>query len=413
MKKEFIGYYNPTEKEINDAWKNGAFAFDTNTLLNLYRYTELTRKDFLSSLKTVKERLFLPHQAALEFHSNRLGVIDGIEYAYSNLQKVFEENFEKILIPQINSFKKHPSIIIENISKLHSEFLKKLATELDKQKKNHPDFKTKDEVLDRLTELFENSTGKEFSKEELKKIFIEGKERYSENIPPGFKDLANKQKKGERHIYGDLIIWKELINYSKKEKKPLIFVTDDRKEDWWTIENGKTIRPREELIKEFFDLTGIRILIYNADHFLQYAKEKKLVPKLNDNTIKEVKEIRVSDEKLYSNINEFATYKSALAEKIFAKHSDLYKSSLVEQIAANQSNLYKPSLAEQFLVNQSNLYKPSLAEQILAHQSNLYKPSTAEQILAHQYKIDESESSLKGNQSLNNSKEEKIEDSEG
>src|ERR1700740_766159 len=172
MKKEFIGYYTPTEREINDAWKNGTFAFDTNSLLNLYRYSESTRKDFLSSLKTLKEKLFLPHQTALEFHSNRLGVIDGIEYAYSNLQKVFEENFEKILVPQINGFKKHPSIIIENISKLHSEFLKKMSVELDKQKKNHPDFKTKDEVLDQLTDLFEKSTGKEFSKEEIKKIFI-------------------------------------------------------------------------------------------------------------------------------------------------------------------------------------------------------------------------------------------------
>ena len=75
IKKEFIGYYNPTEKEINDAWNKGTFAFDTNTLLNLYRYTELTRKDFLSALKTIKGKLFLPHQAALEFHSNRVSVI--------------------------------------------------------------------------------------------------------------------------------------------------------------------------------------------------------------------------------------------------------------------------------------------------------------------------------------------------
>ena len=60
MKKEFIGFYDPTEKEINDAWTKGIFTFDANTLLNLYRYTELTRKDFLSALKTKKTNcLFL------------------------------------------------------------------------------------------------------------------------------------------------------------------------------------------------------------------------------------------------------------------------------------------------------------------------------------------------------------------
>ncbi len=177
MKKEFIGFYDPTEKEINDAWSKGTFAFDTNTLLNLYRYTDLTRKDFLTALKTIKDKLFLPHQAALEFHSNRVGIIEGIGYSYSNLYKVFENNFEKNLESQINQFKKHPSIVIDNISKLHSEFLKKISTELEKQKKTHPDFKTKDEVLEQLTDLFENATGKEFSKDEMKKIFIEGKDR--------------------------------------------------------------------------------------------------------------------------------------------------------------------------------------------------------------------------------------------
>ncbi|MGE0569017.1 MAG: PIN-like domain-containing protein, partial [Bacteroidia bacterium] len=198
-------------------------------------------------------------------------------------------------------FRSHPVISIESINKLHRDFLKKLSTELEKQKKLHPDFKSKDEVLGKLTELFEYSTGKEFTKEELKKIYSEGKDRYAECIPPGYKDLENKKKKGDRHIYGDLIIWKELISRTKKEKKPIILVTDDRKEDWWTIENGKTIRPREELIKEFFDLTGIRILIYNADNFLHFAKEKRLVPKIKEATINEVKQIRLSDE----NLNEY------------------------------------------------------------------------------------------------------------
>jgi hypothetical protein len=360
MKKEFIGFYNPTEIEISEAWSNGTFAFDANTLLNIYRYTELTRKDFLSALKTIKDKLFLPHQTALEFHSNRIGVIEGIGFSYLNLYKLFEVNFEKNLEPQINQFKKHPSIIIDNINKLHSEFLKKVSTELEKQKKNHPDFKTKDEVLEQLTELFENVIGKEFSKEELTKIFIEGKDRYAESTPPGFKDLENKRKKGDRHVYGDLIIWKELINFSKKGKKPLIFVTDDRKEDWWTIENGKTIRPREELIKEFFDLTGIRILIYNAENFLQFAKEKKLVPQLKDKTIKEVKDVRISDENIYTvkdilNSNSYQINKPISISDLLGSQSYQVNSGInINDILGNQSyQISKPISVSDLLGTQS------------------------------------------------------------
>lgn len=308
MKNEFIGYYSPTDKEIKDTWTNGVFAFDANTLLNLYRYTESTRNDFLNALKSIKGKLFIPYQAALEYHNNRLSVIDGIEYSYSVIYELFENNFKKHIESQILQFKKHPAINVDGLLQIHSDFLKKIGKELEKQKEKHPDFKTADNVLEGLTELFENALGQDFSRTELKKIYEEGKLRYEENIPPGYKDLDNKRKKGDRHIYGDLIIWKELITFTKKENKPLIFVTDDRKEDWWTIENGKTIRPREELIKEFYDLTGIRILIYNADNFLYYAKKKQLVPKIKEDTLKEVKEIRVSDEKTYASLNDLANY---------------------------------------------------------------------------------------------------------
>jgi hypothetical protein len=304
MKKKFIGFYNPTKDEIEEAWNKGIFAFDANTLLNLYRYTDNTRTDFLNALKTIKDKLFLPFQAAYEYQNNRLEVIESIENSYEELYDIFPENFEKHLVSQINKYKKHPSILTEKIIKLHGEFLANLTKELNKQKTKHPDFRTKDDVLDELTDLFDNSVGEEFSKEDLLKIYKEGETRYLNEVPPGYKDLSNKKGKGQRHIYGDLIIWKELINNTKNKKQPLIFITDDRKEDWWTIQKGKTIRPREELIKEFFDITGIRILIYNADNFLLFAKEKGLLPKLKDETIEEVKDIRVSDEKHYKNINE-------------------------------------------------------------------------------------------------------------
>lgn len=111
----------------------------------------------------------------------------------------------------------------------------------------------------------------------------------------GIKMLLQKKDKGNKAIYGDLIIWKEIINYASAEKKPIIFVTDDRKEDWWRIENGETIGPREELIQEFFELTANRILIYNPEFFLKYAKERGLVKDIKQDSINEVEEMRKAD----------------------------------------------------------------------------------------------------------------------
>lgn len=326
MKEEFFGFYEPTEKEIDKSWNEGTFIFDANALLNLYRYSTSTRNDFISALNKLKDRVFMPYQVGHEFHSNRTIVIETLNNSYNSLLNGIKELFEKSIKSHLNQFKRHPSIDIDSINKLLDEFIKKLAGELEKQKKNHPDFLVTDNVLENLTDIYKNKVGKQFSKDDLKKIFSEGKDRYEQQIPPGYKDLENKRKKGEQHIYGDLIIWKEIINYTIKEKKNVILVTDDRKEDWWTIDNGRTIRPREELIKEFFDLTKTRILIYNADNFLHYAKERKVVTKIKETSIKEVKEIRKTDETVIS-LGEMLSKGTPLSEylKTYDKLSEISK----------------------------------------------------------------------------------------
>jgi len=381
MKKKFIGFFNPTKEEIDDAWSNGIFAFDANSLLNLYRYTDNTRTDFLGALQTIKDKLFLPYQAAYEYHNNRLEVIEGVKNAYENLYNIFHENFDKNLKNQINQYRKHPSILVEKIIKLHNDFLENLSKELNKQKTKHPDFKTKDAVLDELTNLFDSSVGEEFSKEDLLKIYKEGEARYSNEIPPGYKDLANKQKKGQRHIYGDLIIWKELLNYTKNKKQPLIFITDDRKEDWWTIQKGKTVRPREELIKEFFDITGIRILIYNADNFLSFAKDKGLLPKLKDETIEEVKDIRVSDEKYYTNLSDILSTQTLASKNI----SDLLN-----------AHAYNPISISDMLSTQT-LVSKSISDML---NSQTYKPINISEIINSQKLASKSISDMLSSQAL-------------
>lgn len=356
MKKEFIGFYNPTQEETDKSWNEGVFCFDANSILNLYRYSEETRNDFITALKSIKERIFLPYQAAFEFHNNRLGVISGTKSAYKKIEETYKENFEVQITKFLNGFKRHPALKLDSIQKLNDDFLTKISRELEKQEKTHPDFDSDDSILDSITELFENHIGEDASKAELIKIYDEGEKRYADKVPPGYMDLTDKKDKGKRNIYGDLIIWKELIEYTKKERKPIIFVTDDRKEDWWTIEKGKTIRPREELIKEFYDLTGIRILIYNADSFLHFAKEKNLISEIKEKSLQEIKDIRVSDEKTNSII-EF----KKLSPKIYRK-SSLYRTSAptpIEMLSNEEksklhtkiaSDIYKILKSDNFMI---------------------------------------------------------------
>ena len=88
MKSQFPGYYRPTQAEFKELWNDCIFILDTNVLLNLYRYDEATRNDFLVTLEYVKDRLWIPHQVALEYQENRNQVIKSEEKRLNDIEIV-------------------------------------------------------------------------------------------------------------------------------------------------------------------------------------------------------------------------------------------------------------------------------------------------------------------------------------
>lgn len=335
MKDQFIGFYELKPGEVDEIWESGIFIFDANSLLNLYRYSSQTSNDFLQILNKLKDQLFLPHQVGYEFHNNRHIVIDTINNSYELLLNEFNKEIDNAFDKILNKHTKHPIIKINELKKTKEKFLNEFKGELLNQKKSHVDYFKNDSILDQLTNLFENKVGSEFSDEELEVIYSEGSGRYIKKIPPGYKD-TDKKNNGDRHLYGDLIIWKQIINFSKQEKKAIIFITDDRKEDWWQIEHGKTIRPRQELIFEFFKETGIRILIYNADKFMKYAKDKKVVKEIKQKSIKEIMDIRIDDVAYLSNYEILNSQSQAIYIK--SLESEVYK--LNKNLGIIDANIY-------------------------------------------------------------------------
>ena len=51
MKSLFKGFYQLTEEEFKSLWENSLFIFDTNVLLNLYRYQSSTRDALLKVME--------------------------------------------------------------------------------------------------------------------------------------------------------------------------------------------------------------------------------------------------------------------------------------------------------------------------------------------------------------------------
>lgn len=67
MKGMFPQYEERTVEEFKSAWKDGLFVFDTNVLLNFYRYQTATRKELIDILHQLPNRIWIPHHVGLEF----------------------------------------------------------------------------------------------------------------------------------------------------------------------------------------------------------------------------------------------------------------------------------------------------------------------------------------------------------
>ncbi len=226
MRNLFPGYYQPTEQEFTTLWEKCIFSFDTNVLLHIYRYIPKTRNIFFDILDQLKERIWIPHHVAFEYQKERFSVISHQLRAYDEIQKTLDKSLQNLKI-ELGAYKRHSLIDTNQIIEIYGRAIRKVKRNLSKAKQEYPDFIISDELRDKITEILKGKVGEPYSKDKLKAIYKEAEQRFKESIPPGYKD----NKKPEPDKYGDVVLWFQLIDYAKSEKKPLIFITDDMKED--------------------------------------------------------------------------------------------------------------------------------------------------------------------------------------
>lgn len=166
--------------------------------------------------------------------------------------------------------KKHPFLPEQDLPAFKA-YVDSLIAKLDAQKTVLLDRLSSDEILEFVESIFSGRTGGPIDEGELQTLIAEGERRYQAEIPPGYKD-GKKDGSGDPHRkFGDLIVWRQLIKKAKEAGKPLIFVTDDKKEDWWLEQSGRTIGPRTELREEFIRDVSQDFWMYTVDKFIEEA----------------------------------------------------------------------------------------------------------------------------------------------
>ena len=309
MKQTFQGFYTPKVDDIKAAWSSEKtlFVFDTNVLLNLYAYTEDTRKDFFKILDKVSNNVWLPYHVGLEYQKNRLNVVKNEKAIFTKIE-IYLENIKKHVnnaaFQDLKLTQRLPSLSSE-AEELHTEIfelLSKYEKSVKKWNKKQPEVRSEDKIRQKIDNVFSGKIGeKPKNQEYLDELFKEGEDRYNNHVPPGYKDKKEKEKKTKFTyaalsyipMYGDLIIWKQILDKASAEDiNSVIFITDDAKEDWQYIidSNGKkTIGARSELRDEIYINSNIDSFeILQTTDFMESGQEF-LELKLKEKSIKEVK----------------------------------------------------------------------------------------------------------------------------
>ncbi len=389
MKEHFPGYYRKTEEDIKRIWEHGIIMFDTNVLLNLYRYSDSTQQTIIDLIKKFSKQIYLPHQAALEYNRNRYEVIAEQEKAYNDfLEKIAQ------IQKDLQSTSK-PPFLSTKVDKELNIIFKKVGAEVKESINKYCEFLKNDPIYNSISELFKDRITKPFSDEELKEIYKEGEERFKNKIPPGFED--EKTKEGIRK-YGDLVLWKQIIMAAKEQKKDVILITDERKIDWWwKIKDGRNMGPRQELVEEIKLQAKVDFHMYSSERFLSYG-QSFLKEKINQQALEEIKAMKIAELKEIKRIQFME--KRMFEHELKAKDEVNFVTQRIEELNQKLFSLRK---------HQESLYKDSMESDEIKeylHNMSIHEAELNEEKMHLMIKLNSIQKYLK--ESEIDSKEEKM-----
>lgn len=230
---------------------------DTNILLDLSRFSFHTSLYILDLLQNFESMIWIPNQVFREYEKNKLKVFGEAAKRYKTFEKNLSEiisNAERNIENALKNSHRYHYIDSEVFSNDLKSKLNELKTLIQTYKDNigvEGEFSKNDwtDLLKKIDSFIKKiMIGDKFTIQRLLEIISEGELRYKYKIPPGFEDL----KKEGIDKFGDLIVWKQILELPKSMKvENIIFITNDEKDDWWDKSEDGSMEINSYLLDEF------------------------------------------------------------------------------------------------------------------------------------------------------------------
>ena len=232
---------------IEDVREECVVAVDTNVLLYPFTASAQSFGAMCEVFRSLAEerRLCVPAQVAREFARNRPSKVKDLFGTISKLSEV------AITLPRYPLFEGMEEFeALNELGKEISGKLEEYRSRVRRLKKTIRHWRVDDPVSEAYRSIFAAGV---VLKDAVN--HAEAEEEYDVRleygIPPGYKDRG----KDDNGI-GDYLIWRELLELGRRRKDHLVFVSGDRKGDWWHRSEKTLLSPRWELIQEYRQASG-------------------------------------------------------------------------------------------------------------------------------------------------------------
>lgn len=261
MKELFPGFYPNSHQQIQKFFDEATIVFGASVLLDLFRISYGRKFLELIETKVPKDRIWLPYDTAWLYHNRLVDVI----------QEQIDEDSKASL--HLTAFKEsvhnnysHP-FIRQDLMEKFDDFVTEVEASLESDRKFLVTCLGTHDYKNRISKLFQGRIGCEYDKTQTLQAYAESKKRNESQIPPCITFSSSPDPRIKHNRY---VIWKQIQQYAKENKKPVLMVLNRITPNWFFIYKDSFIMPHQHLINEFKQETGQNIYILSAHHFLKH-----------------------------------------------------------------------------------------------------------------------------------------------
>jgi HJR/Mrr/RecB family endonuclease len=321
---DFAGWLGNASSPPEPFFRNGLIVLDANVLLDLYRITPDARGQVIDTLSGIADRLWVPHQAAVEFSRNRRRVVEERTSSFKQTKQVLQSATVKAVDVLVSAVEQliyqrerngttriwdivgiglDRESLLRRFDGVMGPALSELETLMAEHDLHLQDMQGADPLLSQIDELLNGRIGPGYTPAGLRALVDEAHLfRFPNKIPPGYLDT---DKETPLRAAGDFLLWRQTIDRAAlmtSGDRLVLLITKDLKEDWWNLDTKKRpLGPRPELVQEIRDLTGASLLLLTLKEFLTGAK-RYLASAVSDETLNELREVSEDIEELLPDV---------------------------------------------------------------------------------------------------------------